>query len=444
MPLERSVSQNNAFALRKLVELADQGAKNTLARSFKYLWTGEKSNLPKNRQKAVALLDKNPNDKHVNVLRAIAKGAGLSDGNIPLEAYKRAWNDVNYVVRDLIDSEIQAGNPEAAACKFFNDRAPLTKMLDAGNKRAAELVAFLLQGQGGEGNEQLLAKAGAKTGYDKGADDIQKLDAVYAEIDSLARGLKTGALPFMNYYLQLYQFYEKHPESDKHGYREKAKPLLNFITISEAMNVRDYEPKSFWYYNIETSGPFGMIKTDYGPQWNSRDEDFRKIDEAISLCKIKQTDKKYGKLFQSYKLKLKQKQKVLRENRQKGEVSYRQALAEYRAKEAKKSSYSSSSSNDSSDDNSADMNSCQLHLYFEDGDYIANEYIEVGYTNAWSGKSWSGEFYVGDKGHVTIKWPKEFEKLNWFVVKFSLDHLRYERKAEFENGGKYEICLNCK
>ena len=68
MPLERSVSQNNAFALRKLVELADQGAKNTLARSFKYLWTGEKSNLPKNRQKAVALLDKNPNDKHVNVL----------------------------------------------------------------------------------------------------------------------------------------------------------------------------------------------------------------------------------------------------------------------------------------------------------------------------------------------------------------------------------------
>ena len=55
MPLERSVSQNSAFALRKLVELADQGAKNTLARSFKYLWTGEKSNLPKNRQKAVAL-----------------------------------------------------------------------------------------------------------------------------------------------------------------------------------------------------------------------------------------------------------------------------------------------------------------------------------------------------------------------------------------------------
>ena len=70
MPLERSVSQNNAFALRKLVELADQGAKNTLARSFKYLWTGEKSNLPKNRQKAVALLDKNPNDKHVNVFEA--------------------------------------------------------------------------------------------------------------------------------------------------------------------------------------------------------------------------------------------------------------------------------------------------------------------------------------------------------------------------------------
>ena len=94
MPLERSVSQNNAFALRKLVELADQGAKNTLARSFKYLWTGEKSKLPKNRQKAVALLDKNPNDKHVNVLRAIAKGAGLADGNIPLEACRRLPNIV--------------------------------------------------------------------------------------------------------------------------------------------------------------------------------------------------------------------------------------------------------------------------------------------------------------------------------------------------------------
>ena len=94
MPLERSVSQNSAFALRKLVELADQGAKNTLAISFKYLWTGEKSNLPKNRQKAVALLDKNPNDKHVNVLRAIAKGAGLSDGNIPLEACRRLPNIV--------------------------------------------------------------------------------------------------------------------------------------------------------------------------------------------------------------------------------------------------------------------------------------------------------------------------------------------------------------
>lgn len=94
MPLERSVSQNNAFALRKLVELADQGAKNTLARSFKYLWTGEKSNLPKNRQKAVALLDKNPNDKHVNVLRANAKGAGLADGNIPLEACRRLPNIV--------------------------------------------------------------------------------------------------------------------------------------------------------------------------------------------------------------------------------------------------------------------------------------------------------------------------------------------------------------
>ena len=100
-------------------------------------------------------------------------------------------------------------------------------MLDAGNKRAAELVVQLLQGQGGEGNEQLLAKAGVKTGYDKAASDIQKLDQVYAEIDSLARGLKTGDLPFMNYYLQLYQYYQKHPESDKHGYLEKAKPLLN-------------------------------------------------------------------------------------------------------------------------------------------------------------------------------------------------------------------------
>jgi hypothetical protein len=48
----------------------------------------------KNRQKAVALLDKNPNDKHVNVLRAIAKGAGLADGNIPLEACRRLPNIV--------------------------------------------------------------------------------------------------------------------------------------------------------------------------------------------------------------------------------------------------------------------------------------------------------------------------------------------------------------
>jgi hypothetical protein len=294
----------------------------------------------------------------------------------------------------------------------------------------------------------LLAKAGVKTGYDKGADDIQKLNAVYAEIGSIARGLKTGELPFMNYYQKLYQYYEKHPEYDKHGYVEKAKPLMSFITISEAMNVRDYEPDNFWHYKIENSGPFGMIKTDYGPIWVSRDEDFRKIDDAIALCKTKLTDKKYGKLFQRYKLRLEQKQKVLKENLRKGEASYEKALAEYRAEQAKKSGYSGSSSSSrsssSSNENTADMNSCHLYLYFKDGDYIEREHIKVGYSTAWSGKSWSGEFYVDNKGHVTIKWPKEFEKLNWLHVGVSLDHLGYERKVEFTNGGNYRICLDCK
>ncbi len=454
-PLEQSVPQNSAFALKKLVELADQGVYNTLTRSFRYLWTGEMSNLPKNRQKAVELLDKNPNEKQVNILRAIAKGAGLYEGNISLETYKRAWNEADYNVRSLIDSEIQAGNPEAAACKFFNDRDPLTKMLDAGNKRAAELVVQLLEGHGGEGNEQLLAKAGVKTGHDKGADDIQKLNAVYAEIDSLARGLKTGEMPFMNYYLQLYKFYEKHPESDKHGYLEKAKPLQNFITISEAMNVRDYQPDNFWYYKIENSGPFGMIKTDYGPKWVSRDEDFRKIDEAIALCKTKLTDKKYGKLFQRYKLRLEQKQKVLKENLRKGEASYEKALAEYRAEQAKKSGYSGSSSSSRSSNSSStnsssnstksgDSYSCKVHLHFSDGDKVYKGHIIVYFKGLLSPKK---EFYTDTKGNATITWSdSQGNEIEAITLNANVGfNDRYTKEGlSLKNGGDYTICMDCK
>lgn len=327
-PFEHYFSFKTPKAVNMVQQCADKGNRWAQFRIADLQWSGEIPNaVPQNRDAAIAFWEKNNNDQEARKNLVVASLEGYYKKTIPQE-----WVDKD--------------------------------------------------------NEQLLAKAGAKTGYDKGADDIKKLDAVYAEIDSLARGLKTGELPSMAYYLKLYQYYENHPESDKHGYREKAKPLLNFNTISEAMSVRDYEPRNFWHYKIVNSGPFGMIKTDYGPQWNSRDEDFRKIDDAISLCKTKLTDKKYGKFFQRYKLKLEQKQKVLKENRQKGEVSYQQALAEYRAEQGEKSSYSSSSSSSrsssssssrssssASSSSSVDIENIGMPNYRWDGDWRKDSYF---------------------------------------------------------------------
>ena len=102
----------------------------------------------------------------------------------------------------------------------------------------------------------------------------------------------------------------------------------------------------------------------------------------------------------------------------------------------------SPSSNSNTSKPQEELESCTLHLFFDDGDDCVGE-IGVKENGFWS--SWSDYFKSNDEGIYTIYWPKE-KYIDEFVITVLMNFLVHDsytlKPIRLKNGGYYEINVN--
>ncbi len=229
-----------------------------------------------------------------------------------------------------------------------------------------------------------------------------------------------------------------------------AKVTEGFYTVCTGLNM--YVRERYIKKDLFGELAFGRPPYAFMSKWAS--EDTAKINSAIRVVN-NNIDTLFQPFYDRIYSTLIHKRSELHTNIDNSIDIYNKAIVEARSKSSSYSSSSSSSSYSSSSSTSnsnqtqstsdQDNYSCNVHLYFKDGDELFECKITVffkGFLN-----TASKSFYTDEHGNAVLSWSdSEGEVINTIAVaeKFGFNNAYSIKDLELKNGGSYSICIDCK
>lgn len=267
---------------------ADKGNRWAQFKIADLQWSGEAPDaLPQDRDAAIAFWEKNSNDKEARKKLVSASAEGVYRNPIP-----QKWFDED---RDL--------------SSLMNNNKALRNGVENGSRTSAEALdkyTLCRDGSYDEEDKLFLFEHAAKTGYDKYAEDVKRINSLYQRVVDFTKAGKEET--FSREYVDtkfptvFVDFYTKHPNYDKQGLVKKAQLVKDFILVNSALYSIKKEP----YANGVQRSFFGLIET---AKWETGAVNywFGEVKGAIAVCNEYASSTALNSFFKKSLPKLKEK-----------------------------------------------------------------------------------------------------------------------------------------